>query len=127
MKTTARQQLTTVLPLPTGSQETLGELAGSFKRHLEAENKRPRTVQGYIESLSAFRSFLEDEGMPLEVGTLRREHMEAFLADLLTRAKPSTALVRFSALQQFFCWALEEELIVRSPMEKMQRPKVAVQ
>jgi site-specific recombinase XerD len=102
-------------------------LAGEFKRHLEAENKRPRTVQGYIESLNAFRSFLDAEQMPQEVGSLRREHVEAFLADLLTRAKPSTALVRFSALQQFFKWALSEDLVVRSPMEKMQRPKVAVQ
>lgn len=116
-----------MIPLPTGSQETLAELAGSFKRHLEAENKRPRTVQGYIEVLTAFRSYLDAEQMPQEVGSLHREHVEAFIADLLRRSKPATALNRFSALQQFFKWALSEDLVVRSPMEKMQRPSAPVQ
>ncbi|MFI5091203.1 MAG: phage integrase N-terminal SAM-like domain-containing protein [Terriglobales bacterium] len=102
MKTAQGQQLTTALSLPTGSQESLAELAGPFKRHLEAGNKRPRTAQGYLESLAAFRSFLESPGLSGAVGSLRRDHVEAFLADLLTRAKPSTALVasRLAAVLQ---------------------------
>jgi site-specific recombinase XerD len=111
-------------PLPTGSQETLADLAPSFRRHLQAENKAPRTVQGYQESLNALEQFLIAKALPTEVGSLRREHLEAFVADLLTHAKATTASNRYRALQQFFKWAASDDLIVRSPMEKMRPPKV---
>lgn len=112
------------IPLPTGSQETLSDLARSFKRHLEAENKAPRTVQTYLESLTRLEDFLTGSDIPTEVGQIRREDLEAFFSDLMKHAKASTALVRFGALQQFFKWALSDDLIIRSPMEKMKRPKV---
>jgi site-specific recombinase XerD len=115
-----------VHPLPTGSQETIADLAPSFRRHLEAENKSGRTVQVYLESLNALERFLIAEDLPTEVGTVRREHIEAFVADLLTHAKATTASVRYRSLQQFFKWALSDDLIVRSPMEKMNPPKVIV-
>lgn len=110
--------------LPTGSQETLSELVRSFKRHLEAENKAPRTVQTYLESLAALESFLIAHRLPTEVGSIRREHLEAFIADLLTHAKATTARVRFGGLLQFFKWAASDDLIVNSPMLKMRPPKV---
>ncbi len=116
----------TVHTLPTGSQDTIADLAPSFRRHLEAENKSGRTVQVYLESLNALDRYLIAEDLPTEVGSLRREHLEAFVADLLTRAKATTASVRYRALQQFFRWALSDDLIVRSPMEKMRPPKVIV-
>jgi site-specific recombinase XerD len=113
-------------PLPTGSQETIADLSRSFARHLAAENKAPRTIQVYLESLNALERFLIAEQLPTEVGSLRREHLEAFVADLLTHAKATTASVRYRALQQFFKWAASDDLIVRSPMEKMNPPKVIV-
>jgi site-specific recombinase XerD len=118
--------MSTVHPLPTGSRESLADLAPSFKRHLAAENKAPRTIQGYLESLNALERFLIDQDMPTEVGSLRREHLEAFVADLLTHAKATTASVRYRALQQFFKWAASDDLIVSSPMLKMRPPKVIV-
>jgi len=112
--------------LPTGSRETIAELTKSFERHLRAENKRPRTVQTYLESLAAFDRFLGEQGLPTEAGSIRREDVEAFMGDLLQRAKPSTASVRYRALQQFWRWALSDDLIVASPMAKMRPPKVVV-
>ncbi|HEY8803014.1 MAG TPA: phage integrase N-terminal SAM-like domain-containing protein, partial [Candidatus Dormibacteraeota bacterium] len=96
----------------------MADLAPSFGRHLAAENKAPRTIQVYLESLNALERFLTAEQLPTEVGSLRREHLDAFLADLLTHAKATTASVRYRALQQFFKWAASDDLIVRSPMEK---------
>lgn len=113
-------------PLPTGSRETIADLTPSFARHLAAENKAPRTIQVYLESLNALERYLIAEDLPTEVGSLRREHLEAFIADLLTRAKASTASVRYRALQQFFKWAASDDLIVNSPMLKMNPPKVIV-
>jgi site-specific recombinase XerD len=112
------------IPLPTGSSDTLDQLSRSFRRHLEAENKAPRTAQTYLESLAALTDYLAANGLPVEVGSIRREDLEGFLADLMTHAKPSTARVRFGGLLQFFKWALSDDLIVRSPMEKMRPPKV---
>src|SRR5947207_81343 len=110
--------------LPVGSPETLFDLALSWKRHLLAENKAPRTVQTYLESLNRLDDFLTRHKRPTAVGSVRREDLEAFLVDLQENAKASTALVRYGAIQQFFKWALSDDLIVRSPMEKMRRPKV---
>jgi site-specific recombinase XerD len=113
-------------PLPTGSRETIADLSPSFARHLAAENKAPRTIQVYLESLNALERFAIAKDLPTEVGTLRREHLEAFVADLLTHAKATTASVRYRALQQFFKWAASDDLIVSSPMAKMNPPKVIV-
>lgn len=44
--------------------------------------------------------------------------------ELHARTKPATASNRFRALQQIFKFAVEEEEIDRSPMERMQRPTV---
>ena len=38
--------------------------------------------------------------------------------------KPTTLSVEFRALQQFWKWALEEEEIDRSPMERMKPPRI---
>jgi len=62
--------------------------------------------------------------MPLQVGAIRREHVEAFLADILERFKPATAANRFRSLQQFFRWLLEEGEITEGPMRNMRPPHV---
>ena len=38
----------------------------SWRRHLLAENKAPRTVQTYIESVNRFAAFLAEQGMPTD-------------------------------------------------------------
>ncbi len=62
--------------------------------------------------------------MPLQVGAIRREHVEAFLADILERFKPATAANKFRSLQQFFRWLLEEGEIIEGPMRNMRPPHV---
>ncbi len=113
-----------VTPLPTGSPETLSQLTKSFELHLQAENKAPRTVKTYLESLAGLDRYLQGADMPTAIGSIRREHLDAFMADLNSRAKPTTASVRYRALQQFFRWAASDDLVVASPMAKMNPPKV---
>lgn len=62
--------------------------------------------------------------MPQEVSYIRREHLESFIADLLARRKPATAINRCRGLQQFFKWAVEEGEIKESPMGRMKPPKI---
>ncbi len=79
-------------------------LASSWRRHLMAENKAPRTLDTYLDSLRLLGVYLAVQGMPTDPGDVAREHVEAFVADLLERNKPATASIRFRALQQFFKW-----------------------
>ncbi len=62
--------------------------------------------------------------MPTAAGSVRREHVEAFIADQLTRWTPSTAASRYRYLQQFFRWLDEEGEIPASPMARMKPPAV---
>jgi site-specific recombinase XerD len=66
--------------------------------------------------------FRERIGMPTSVDAIRREHVEAFVADLLTRNKPATANNRYRALKVFFRWLTEEGEIAESPMRNMKPP-----
>ena len=96
----------------------------SFARHLRAENLSPRTQQTYTESCRQLARFLADQGMPRHVANISREHLEAFITDLLGRWKPATANNRFRGLQSFFKWLLEEGEIRENPMARMKPPRV---
>ncbi len=99
----------------------------SFARHLRAANLSPKTVRTYLEATDQFARFLAANGRSATLERLRREDLEAFIEDLLARLSPATAHNRYAGLQAFFRWAVEEELIVTSPMARMRPPKVPEQ
>ena len=84
----------------------------------------PRTERTYIDAALQFEEFLGRKGLPVALAAIHREHVEAFIADQLSRYRPATAHNRYRSLQAFFRWALEEELIALSPMERMKPPIV---
>ena len=96
----------------------------SYGRHLRAQNLSPRTGQTYMESARQLARFLGQQGMPGDVVSITREHVEAFIADLLERWKPATANNRYRGLQSFFGWLVEEGEIDESPMVHMKPPRV---
>jgi site-specific recombinase XerD len=108
----------------TPPEATITAMAESFRRALVAENKSPRTVQTYLESVARFRVFLVAERLPVGIAAIRREHIEAFVTDLLARFKPATASVRYRALQTFFKWLVAEGELEASPMARMRPPHV---
>lgn len=103
---------------------SVDDLTASFLRSLRAENKSVRTVETYGDACRAFARFLGERGMPTTVDPIAREHVEAFIQELLTRWKPATAANRYRALQRFFGFAVEEGEITVSPMRNMSPPKV---
>ena len=103
---------------------TLSELSKSFERTLLAENKSPRTITAYTEGLRLLDQFLESQGMPREIANITREHLEAFVAELLAKWKPATASNRYRALQSFFKWCVVEGEVKDTPMTNMSPPKV---
>jgi len=99
--------------------------ADSFARHLRAANLSPRTAKSYLEAVGMMGRFLAAQGMPQAVAAIHREHVEAFVSDVLERWKPATAANRYRSLQQFFRWLEDEgELPQGNPMGKMRPPKV---
>jgi site-specific recombinase XerD len=100
------------------------ELLPSFRRHLAAENKAPRTAQAYTEGVTRLHEFLAAQGMPVEVGNITREHVEAFLADQVARLRASSARARYASIRQFFRWCEDEGEIRESPMARMRPPAV---
>ena len=70
----------------------------SWGRRLRARNRSEKTIRGYGETVQLFLQFLRGHEMPTVVGEVKREHVEAFIADQLARWKPTTALTRHQAL-----------------------------
>jgi site-specific recombinase XerD len=77
-----------------------------------------------MEALHGLERFLLDKGMPIEVANITREHIEAFIVDLLERWRPNTASNRYRALQAFWKWCVNDGEVKVSPMANMRPPKV---
>ena len=102
----------------------LGVNIDSFDLHIRAENLSPATLVAYVGAAKQFHQYVVDQGMPLNVADIRREHVENFIADLLVRWKPATANNRYRGLQSFFKWAVSEGEVKISPMANMRPPKI---
>jgi site-specific recombinase XerD len=103
--------------------DALASLRDSYALHLDA-TRSDKTTRIYLAALDALMAHLEAKGMPTAARAVRREHVESYIADRRDRVKPTTLSVEFRALQQFWKWALEEEEVDRSPMERMKPPRV---
>lgn len=107
-----------------------GELAAeaaSFARHLRSSNLTLETQRTYLASVDRLARFLSERGMPTDLAAIRREHVEAYVVDQLAHWKPTTAVNRFTGVQQFFKWAVDEGLIRESPMARMRKPRLPEQ
>lgn len=90
---------------------------------------------GDTEAIRQLTAYFAAKGMPTDVGSIRREHVESFISDLLTRRhpdgrpwKPATAHTTVTgAAERFFGWLVSDEVIGRSPMEKMKPPRLPEQ
>ena len=88
----------------------------SFILSLRAKNAAQRTIEGYSEAVRQLGAFLEGKGMPLALQSIRREHVETFIAELLAKWKPAIASNRYRGLMQYFRWLVEEGEIKQAPM-----------
>jgi site-specific recombinase XerD len=95
-------------------------LLRSFARSLRARNRSPKTISSYLEAVR----LLSKHANGRDLVSLRRSDIEIFIADQLEHHRPTTAAVRFRSIQQFYRWALEEELIQASPMTGLRPPAI---
>ena len=52
---------------------------------MEAENKSPRTIEAYTDAVWLLATYCQAHGHPLLAGELRRDHVQAFIANQLAR------------------------------------------
>jgi site-specific recombinase XerD len=107
----------------THELDALSSLRDSFALHLSS-TRSEKTARIYLAALDALIRHLEAKAMPTGSRAVRREHVESYFAERRETVKPTTLSVEFRALQQFWKWALDEEEIDRSPMERMRPPRV---
>jgi hypothetical protein len=86
----------------TDTSPLLTSLQRSFQRSLAALNRTPRTRNTYAAALRAFVAFLVANRMPQTAAGVQREHVESFIADVLERRAPTTALTYYASLSVFF-------------------------
>jgi site-specific recombinase XerD len=114
---------------PTGpahdtAPDALAALSTSWRRSLAARRVSPRTIDTYTTAVRLLDAYLAAHGMPARAATIRREHVEAFVTELLATKAPATAHNRYRGCQAFFSWLVEEGEIKVSPMARMKPPKL---
>ena len=102
-------------------------LVPSWRLSLQAENKSKATVIAYGYGTTQLEAFLRSTGMPTDVTSIAREHIEAFLLHIIETRSASTAETRYRGLRQFFAWCESEGEVPASPMARMKPPKIAEQ
>lgn len=107
----------------SATADILANLA-AFARSLRAVNRSPATIESYATGVTQLDDYLRDHGMPRAVASIRREHIEAFIEDILARRRATTAANRYRSCQQFFRWLVEEGEIPVSPMARMKPPHI---
>ena len=87
---------------PSDTDLGFGDVRGEmprFANHLRAERKSPKTIESYTETVTQLSTYLEAQGMPLNASAITREHIDAYLADLLARGRSAaTQALRYRAL-----------------------------
>jgi len=114
---------------PTGTPHStarteLDGLLESWRRHLRAQRISPATISTYSTAVGQLTRFLERQGMPTAPASIRREHVEAFITDILEHWKPATAHNRYRGCHAFFRWLIDEGEVRASPMERMKPPRL---
>jgi len=103
----------------------LGPLLRSWLRSIRARNLSEETAQKYTTAGCLFDAFVADRATMRHLGQVTKADVEDWVISLhAARLKPSTVSNRYRSLQQFFRWAVEEEEIERSPMDRMKAPAV---
>lgn len=100
----------------------LRALITSWTLALDAENKSPKTIGGYGDSLELLARWLEEEGHPVVPEDISTEVLRTWLVELKETRSASTSRTRWNGLRSFFAWAAEEGEIPANPMAFVKAP-----
>jgi site-specific recombinase XerD len=95
----------------------LEDLLGSFRRHLRAASKAPRTIELYSQSVRYFSHWLAEHDRPETLDELTRHAISAWLAELAETCQPSTVATRLRGMRRFCRWLVVEGEVDKAPTE----------
>src|SRR4051812_19481281 len=78
----------------------LEDLLSSFRRHLRAASKAPRTIELYSQSVRYFSNWLVARDRPATLDELTRHAISAWLAELAENCEPSTVGTRLRGMRR---------------------------
>ncbi len=120
--------LTPAKAAPVATGLTILDQLPFYETSLRAEGKSAKTVLLYTNELRKLHAFLRAQGMPLDVGLVRREHLEAWIASLVDRGlKAASVSIAYRSIRPFWGWLVDEDDITASPMANMKQPRVRVE
>ena len=70
--------------------DDLAVLLPDWQISLRARGRIKGTIDDYLNCARSFYGFLVVNGMPTEVSSIKREHVEHFLAEMFERVSPAT-------------------------------------
>lgn len=122
--------------VPVLAKMSLADAWIAFERSCKARRLSTKTIKGYQYWLDDFTTFVcEDMGLGAEelfVSTIKRSHVEEWLiiwqgvtSERTGKPISSETLSKgFTVLRTFFNWLVEFDVLYRSPMLKMKKPRV---
>lgn len=113
--------------VPLRRESGLVPFIASYRRHLKAANRADSTLNMYEAALLDFVTWGRAHALPEDPARITRQHVEAYMVDLMERVKPATANGRYRVLHGWFKWLVEEEEVDASPMAKMRPPAIPEQ
>jgi hypothetical protein len=100
----------------------LEDLLASFRRHLRAAAKAPRTIELYSQSVRYFSRWLTDRGREPVLDELTRHAIAAWLAELADTCEPSTVGTRLRGMRRFCRWLVTEGELEKAPTDGIEIP-----
>src|SRR3954453_13460026 len=95
----------------------LEDLLSSFRRHLRAASKAPRTIELYSQSVRYFSNWLVARDRPATLDELSRHAISAWLAELAETCEASTVAPRQRGMRRFCRWLVTEGEVDKAPTD----------
>lgn len=111
----------------TATFDDLATLLPDWQISLRARGRQKSTIESYLRCGRDFLTFLTAQGMPTAATSIKREHVEHYLATMFERVSPATVAKHYRSLQQLFRFLVDDGEITASPMERMSPPTVPEQ
>ena len=107
----------------------LSQLIQHFESYNRSERKSPRTVEWYTYVLEFFRHWLQDNGLPTNLGAIGEEEVREFILYLQERRvngrilSSHTVANRVRGLKGFFSWLAQQGYSISNVLERVKIPK----
>ena len=117
----ARPPPNNLIALPSAAPSQLMSDFQWFADTLRARNSSPSTVESYRLTLATLDRFLGRPRAPAKHWRRStRAMLQAFMSDQLGKHSAGTANTRYAGLRAFFNFAVNEEIVEKTPMRGMQ-------